>query len=589
MTVLGSLEAIRPEDEAVPRKVGPVLPGYSHVPTLDTADRGDVAKARETLAEMIYTEAKRSRDRAVRLAATVRSSTTLAALAQTHAMLGESEPAIAAANEAIDLSVGVSEGVSIWLDISSARIAAEVLLRFDEAKSAYNALSRAPMTESLCLTFTSAATAIGECEEAENALKPYDSAMVAASRGYLRACWGDYQGAVTYLRRALREDPNDVDSLLNLAISLWNIGATQKATDAALRATRSAPGRKDSSLLYLEMLLAQKDIGRLTHEIALLRERMVVADAKFLEIQARTLIIKDDVSRAIPVLRKAVEEAKREGDQATEGRVLANLVRFNRALGRINREQASQQLRELLSKFPDNDVVAVNYAELAWKRDEAALLRKVLPQLESNTTEIRLAYLRHQIASLEGDNAEAAAAAAEWFRLEPNNVMAAIAAVVSIGIGQGRWAEAIVVAEHALQQFPDDLSLVNNSAYVLAMGGRAKEAISLLEPVAGDNFVLNATLGLAYLAHGDVGTGMQLYRNAAVLAEKVNPVGRSLLGVYQALIVRQLGLVKDRPPLMIEAMSPAPVELPEDWRERPDFLRLEATCIHNGYDWPPRI
>ena len=589
MTVLGSLEAIRPEDEAVPGKVGRVLPGYSCVPTLDTADRGDATKARATLAEMIHTEAERSRDRAVRLAATVRTSTTLAALAQTHAMLGESELAIAAAREAIDLSVGTSDGVAIWLDTSSVRIAAEILLRFDEAKCAYDALSRAPMTESLCLTFTSAAAAIGECEEAENALKPYDSAMVAASRGYLRTCWGDYRGAVKYLRQALREDPNDADSLLNLAISLWNIGATQKATHTALRATRSAPGRKDISQLYLELLLAHKDVNRLTHEIATLRKRKVVADAKFLEIQARTLILKDDVSRAIPLLRKAAEEAKREGDKATEGRVLANLVRFNRVLGRISREQASQELRELLSQFPDNDVVAVNYAELAWMRHEAAPLRKVLPQLENNTTEIRLAFLRHQIASLEGDNDAAAAAASEWFRLEPNNVMAAIVAVVAIGIGQGRWGEAIVVAEHALQQFPDDLTLVNNSAYVLAMGGRAEEAINLLEPIAEDNFVLNATLGLAYLAHGDVETGMRLYRDAAILAEKIHPVGRSLMGVYQALIVRQLGLVKDRPPLMIEAMSPAPVDLPDDWRERPDFLRLQAICIQNGYDWPPCI
>ncbi len=589
MTVLGSLEAIRPEDEAAPGKVGPVPPGYACVPTLDTAEGGDATKVRATLTEMIHTEAERSRDRAVRLVATLRTSTTLAALAQTHAMLGESEPAVAAACEAIDLSVGASDGVATWLDSSSARIAAEILLRFDEPKYAYDALSRAPMTESLCLTFMSAAAAIGECEEAENALAPYDSAMVAASRGYLRTCRGDYQGAVSYLRQALREDPNDADSLLNLAISLWNIGATQKATRTALRATRSAPGRRDISQLYLELLLAHKDVERLTREIAMLRKRKVVPDAKFLEIQARTLILKDDVSRAIPLLSSAAEEAKREGDQATEGRVVANLVRFKHVLGRISREQATQQLRELLSQFPDNDVVAVNFAELAWMRHEAAPLRKVWPQLENNTTAIRLAYLRHQIASLEGDNDAAAAAAAEWFRLEPSNVMAAIAAVVAIGIGQGRWGEAIVVAEHALQQFPDDLSLVNNSAYVLAMGGRAEEAINLLEPIAGDNYVLNATLGLAYLAHGDVETGMRLYRDAAILAEKIHPVGRSLLGVYQALVVRQLGLIKDRPPLMIEAMSPAPVDLPDDWREQPDFLRLQAICIKNGYDWPPCI
>src|SRR4051794_32021501 len=115
MTLLGSLEAIRPEDEVVPGKVGPVPPGHACVPTLDTAEHGN-AKVRATLAEMIHTEAERSRDRAVRLVEAVRTSTTLAALAQTHAMLGESGPAIAAAREAIDLSVGVLDGVATWLD-----------------------------------------------------------------------------------------------------------------------------------------------------------------------------------------------------------------------------------------------------------------------------------------------------------------------------------------------------------------------------------------------------------------------------------------------------------------------------------------
>ena len=77
-----------------------------------------------------------------------------------------------------------------------------------------------------------------------------------------------------------------------------------------------------------------------------------------------------------------------------------------------------------------------------------------------------------------------------------------------------------------------------------------------------------------------------LYRDAAILAEKANPVGRSLMGVYQALVVRQLELVKDLPQQTIAALSPAPVDLPDDWEDRPDFLRLQAVCIKHGYGWP---
>lgn len=118
------------------------------------------------------------------------------------------------------------------------------------------------------------------------------------------------------------------------------------------------------------------------------------------------------------------------------------------------------------------------------------------------------------------------------------------------------------------------------------MGGHPKEAIQLLEPVADGDFVLSATLGLAYLADGDINKGMRLYREAADLAEAVEPTWRSLMTVYQALIVRQLGLDKSVPGEVMDALALAPVPLPEDWRDRPEFLRVHYICEKNGYDWP---
>jgi predicted Zn-dependent protease len=187
---------------------------------------------------------------------------------------------------------------------------------------------------------------------------------------------------------------------------------------------------------------------------------------------------------------------------------------------------------------------------------------------------------------LEGDTDAAGSAAEEWFELEPNNPKAAVAAVVAVGIGQGRLGEAVTVAEYALANFPHDPELVNNSAYVLAMSGRAEEAIQLLEPIAGQDFVLNATLGLAYLAHGDLDRGMRLYREAADMAEKIDPAWRSLMTAYQALIVRQLGIYKTSPADVVAALALVPFQLPDDWQERPEFLRIHNICVKYGYDWP---
>jgi hypothetical protein len=80
---------------------------------------------------------------------------------------------------------------------------------------------------------------------------------------------------------------------------------------------------------------------------------------------------------------------------------------------------------------------------------------------------------------------------------------------------------------------------------------------------------------------------MKLYRDAADLAEAVEPTWRSLMTVFQALIVRQLGLDKSIPCETMDALALAPVPLPDDWRDRPEFLRVHYICEKNGYDWPP--
>lgn len=228
----------------------------------------------------------------------------------------------------------------------------------------------------------------------------------------------------------------------------------------------------------------------------------------------------------------------------------------------------------------------MTYARFASRASQAPLLRSAVERVRSATTPLRLAYLRHQVALLEGDNEGAAAAATDWFAHEPDNPMAAAAALVALGIGVERWDEALIVAQEALSTLPPNPMLVNNAAYVLAMSGHAQEAIDLLKDIAGDDFVMNATLGLAHLANGEIEDGMRLYRQAADRAESVEPIWRSLMTGYQALVVRQLGLLDAHSERVIGALALVPFGLPNDWRDRPDFLRLWNVAKRNGYDWP---
>lgn len=582
MTGLGVLGDVRPADSFDPDSVVPARPGSESPSTLVTSKRQPSPSAQ---VELITRSAMVARDRAGRVADSNPTSTTLAALAQILAALDERDEAIEAARRAVELVLG-SQSVEGVVDSVSLRLAAEVLLRFGESRVAYDALRRAPRTRSLRIMFATLAFEEGRPDLALGELENLANPRAEAFKGYILAAIGEYQRSISHLRAALRDQPDDPDSLLNLSISLWHLGARRKATATALRATRAAPGRKDVSLHYMNLLLEQGLTEAVDAEIRSLKSHDVVEGADLLVIQARALIEKGQRERAIPLLRSAAEAADRDGDHTTQGEVLGNLVVLRYETGRISYAETVKRLEELLQEFTECDSLVVQYARFARTADQAPRLRSAVERVSSTTTPLRRAYLRHQVAVLEGDNEAAAEAASDWFSHEPGNPMAAAAAIVAMGIGVERWEEASIIAREALARFPSDLSVVNNSAYVLAMSGRAQEAIELLQPIADDDFVLNATLGLAHLAGGRVDEGMRLYREAADTAERIDPVWRSLMTGYQALVVRQLGLLDSQPANAIGALALAQFDPPPDWRSLPDFLRLWSVAKRKGYGWP---
>ncbi|MBB3043452.1 hypothetical protein [Nocardioides soli] len=582
MTALGVLDAIRPDDQVVSESVA--RPGIA-APMLVTG-----AKVSSTTEERVIAASREAAaaavGRAERRVESNRTSTTLAALAQAYGSdPAHSDLATSLAREALQLALTTSAEGHI-ADAPSARLAAEVLVRLNEPQAAYDALKSVRLNDALTLAFVAVASALGRTEEAKAAIQELAGPVADAYRGYIAACEQRWSDAVRHLRSALKEKPFDVDSLLNLSISLWALGSAKKATRVALQATRVAPGRKDASLHYLELLLAQGEIEQFNLEVRNLKESGIVANARLLALCGRALLQGENKPKAVTLLDSAAKAAKAEGDDELEAEVLSNLASLRWELGRISRAVALQQMKDVIDQYPDSDVAVVNYAALATRRSEAAPLRSALSRF-GNLAPSYAAYLKHQLATLEGNSTVAADAAAEWLRLEPNNPGAAAAAVVSIGIGEENWAEAALIAEFALRHFPENKVVVNNSAYVLAMAGRADEAIDVIEALGYDDFVLKATLGLAHLAKGDIPTGMRLYREAADEAEKDDPVNRSLMTAYQAMVIRQLKVVDSIPKLQIEAQMLVPVALPEDWQDRADFIRLHHLFEMHGYSWPP--
>jgi len=594
MVSLGVLEELRLADLFSSDRGDLARPGNQELPVLTTGRPTKPSIATPSLAELIRATAERDRKRAALLVEGMPGSTSYAALAQAHAALNESAAAVDAARSALELSVVQGEDSDDRpraTDPSSARIAAEVLSRFGSAAEAHDRLVEVEGDRSLRLTKAVLASELGRPDDALAAIADIDGPMFEAFRGYLLASQKEYQKAIPHLRAALRETPDDADSALNLSISLWNIGGRRKATATALRATRMSPGRRDISMHFMELLLVQDQYERLASELRTLNEKGVGPDAGLLVLQVRLLLAQGKSAKAIPILERALDLARRGDDTAEEGEISSNLVVLRRDLGRITREKMADELERLLEQFPVNDAVVVNYVRAADRRSDAGKLRAALGRIDATTTPTRRAFLRHHVAFLEGDNEAAGTAALEWLDNERTNPHAVAAALLAVGIGLERWAEAETIADWARTNLRLDQALVNNVAYVLAMVGRADEAVSLLKDAVehDDSFILRATLGLAHLASGDLDRGMRLYREAAAMAEKINPMWSALMATYQALVVRQLGLDSTSPEGVIEALSLAPHALPEDWEDRPDFLRVKFVCDRHGYPWPLNV
>jgi tetratricopeptide (TPR) repeat protein len=596
MSTMGVLEEIRPADLFTSDTGDLARPGKQNLALVSTSRPHRIVIEEEPLGDILRATAERDRDRAIQHADAHPSSTTFSTLAQAHAALNERDEAVSAALKAMSLglhSVAAEESSDARnrlpaSDPISVRISAEVLLRFGLAAEANELLGDVASDRGLSLTKAVLLGELGQATDALAAIEGHAGPIFEGFRGYVLATVGEYQKAIPHLRAALRDVPDDADSALNLSISLWHIGAFRKATAAALRATRMCPGRKDISLHFMELLLAQEELDRLAGEIRSLRAAGIVPDAEFLVMNARLLLAQGRSAKALPLLDEALKLVRHQGDRVSEGEIASNSVVIRHELGRISRSAMSVELTRLLGQFPDNDAVIVNFTRVADRRSHAGLLKAAYQRIEETTTPTRRAFLQHYIAFLEGDNEAAGSAALDWFECEPDNPQAAAGALVAIGIGLERWSEAEKIADFALSNLQADPILLNNAAYVLAMVGRAEESVRLLEHAAktDEGFVLRATLGLAHLALGDVDLGMKYYREAAERAEKVSAEWSSLMTAYQALVVRQLGLDQPSQEGVLAALALAPCGLPSDWEDRPDFLRLKFVCDKNDYPWP---
>jgi tetratricopeptide (TPR) repeat protein len=515
---------------------------------------------------------------------TSRTTTTLALLAQTLESCSFKEEAVEAAKESLTAAARTSGGG--LLDPVAVRVALEVLLRAQEFDQAIEIALSLPVDAQTSLLVAAAMGEAGDFKRAHQVIDRVESEDKEPLLAFILLSEGKDREAIPLLRSALRRRPADADSAHNLSVAFLRSGAQRKAIAASLRATRSAPGRQDLSLLYLELLLTSGRPDAVLTEVNRLLGDGVEPLASLSVLQARASLAQGDFTEAERYLNAASNLSRKAGDDATFAEVTSNLIRLRVVNDRIKRDSAIKQLAKLHEDYPTSNSVVANLAQVSDRRVDAAVLRRAFSESKEHLEPAYAAYVQFQIANLEGNNAVAAEKALEWSSLEPQNAYAASAAMVALGIGFEDWDAAAKVAQRAFVEAKLDPNLLNNAAYVIAMSGEPLRAIAMLEPEAQSDPVLKATLGLAYLAAGDVHQGMRLYREAAEFANPKNYDFRSLMTMYQALVVRQLGLDRATDATMLTALALPPVDLPDDWDQRAEFLRLHSVAKKHGYAWP---
>lgn len=518
-----------------------------------------------------------------------RSSTTLSALAVAKELVGDAAGAADAARDTLSLCI-VPKGDPAP-DPFAARLAVDVLLRQGDVASVEAYAAATDIPDALRLPIAVSLAARGRLDDASQMLDGAGGTGQSAARGYVALSRGDFARAVGEFRKALRENPRDAESSINLAIALWQLGSTQKAIAAASRARNAAPDRLDFVAQYCEMLLLAREFKSTQDEIAKVRRRGFDLPSRLLTMQGRAELGMGDTSSAIKTLRRSLSQADLEGDFDARIEIESNLLRLDRPGNEVDKDAVVNDLYNLHLEHPGAEVIVVNLVRAANRRHHLATARDAYARLLEKSVEgvSRATYIEYEIASLAGDVSEAAARAMAWFAEEPANTEASASVLVETGIGQARWLEVIDEARRIADLANPNLTALNNAAYVLAMGGEGEKALALISKWADGSVVYKATLGLAHLSVGNIEKGMRLYREAADASEKDGDGIRSLMTQYQALVVHQLGLKQTYGEEMISALALPFVPLPDSWEDQPEFLRLESLSKLLGLSWPMSV
>lgn len=361
----------------------------------------------------------------------------------------------------------------------------------------------------------------------------------------------------------LAKDSNNVPALLALANLAPHIGASpQERIDWVERARKASP-RSVQPLLMLVRLHAKAGADpRMLLELAQRAAVMDPDDTEVLETLGAVQIAAGEAEQALATFRKLAT------NQPGSHLALYRLATAQAAVA--NPAAATASLREALAIKPDFSDAQAALAALELRAGRNTEAMRIARQVQKQSVRSPLGFVLegdvlmeerkfpqaakayetaytidksggltiklHSALTLAGNPDGAAARLAQWLRESPDDVSVRIYAAET-ALKSGRYKDAIAQCEWLLQKQPDNVSVLNNLAwlYQQVKDSRAMTTAERAYKLKPDSAAVADTLGWMLVEQGNVARGLELLQRAAAAAPKEPSIGYHLaLGQLKA-------------------------------------------------------
>ncbi|WP_148307887.1 tetratricopeptide repeat protein [Actinoplanes friuliensis] len=584
-------EALRASPSAL-RVVNPILASVGLIAELDKYDQGvedtgadgdpesaKIDKRWNELRTSAYESAKQFAD------ANANSVTAWARLAQAAHNASLTQSAAEAAIAALKLStVRVSAGTEI--DGPAVYSAAAVLAAVGQAATAESYLAQLPATPSIVVLLAALAVERDDFTRAMELIKSVSSSNATALRAWLFLKEGRAQEALHELRSVHRTTSPTPETLANTAFAYAVLGSPTKAVRTARQAVAIAPMDETASFnlvgYYMnvrQFVQAHSELDRLSHARG--------EDADIALARAGIHWDANELDLALGVLQRARAVTNLPASLRASAEVGANIAVLKYLRGDWNIEKALKDIKGQASRAGGRSVnVVMAYLGLLSRTDQVEGVTHLIDQASEWHSAEKLIPARARVLHLQCRFAEEQELVAEWAARSPLNEMAVGLSVYLLGAVEGKYSVAADCGLQALKRLPSSQIVLNNTAYCLAMAGRAREAVSVIHRMEVNRHVPVATAGLVAISMGDVETGLKFYRDAADLAKRElrheddRRRVHAILGINQRIILRKMkrSVPAEHQDLLV------PLKLPTNWRKYASLSQLAEAALREGID-----